>query len=50
MTTCDVCYTSVYYSFREQRSVNIACRGWNCATSEKSLSLRERKSDAGLRT
>jgi len=25
MTTCDVCCTSVHYSFREQHSVNTAC-------------------------
>jgi len=25
VTTCDVCYTSVNPSFREHRSVNIAC-------------------------
>ena len=48
MTTCDVYYTSVYWSFRN--SVLLTQRAWNCPTSDKSPSLRDWKSEAGLRT
>jgi len=47
MTTCDVCFISVHCSFRD--CVSLAHRAWNCLTSDKSLSLRDFNSDAGLR-
>jgi len=48
MTTSDVCYTSIYCSFRD--GVSLTWRAWNRLTSDKSLSISDWNLDAGLRT